>query len=144
MNKKIAFCLTILVVGSLPAMQQKQKQKNQQKQEKDRKKQHWYSNDKKDSSEPAQSNKELEQPVTAPAADQTTDDLNAMISVIMNQIKQQHGSVTNMIENLKHKEHERICPTCGRPAEICEADKDRIAHGNVMLCGCPVCGGLQV
>ena len=62
----------------------------------------------------------------------------------MNQINQEHGSVTNMIENLKHKEHQRICPTCGRHAEMCGVDRDRIQQGTIMLCGCPMCGGLLV
>ncbi len=134
MNKIALLILPMLVAGSLPAMmQQTQKQADQVQQkekQKNQKKPRWYSNDDK-------------QP-ELPAADPETADLNAMLAVIMNQINQEHGAVTTMVETLKHKEHQRICPTCGRPAEVCGADKDRIAHGNIMLCGCPLCGGLQV
>jgi NADH pyrophosphatase NudC (nudix superfamily) len=144
MNKIIVFCFAMLVsLNTLAMQQQQQKQKRESadanamadKQQKEvKRKQRWYSNDKENPS------KQLEQPSNG----SETDNLNAMLSGIMNQINQEYGSVTNMIENLKHQEHQRICPTCGRPAEICETDRDRIAHGDVMLCGCPICGGLQV
>lgn len=136
MNKKITFCLAFLVGFNVLAMQQQEQKQKQQhdQQKKDKKKQRWYSNDKE---------KESEQPVIDIAIDQTTDDLNAMLFTIMNQINQEHGSVTNMIENLKHEEHQRICPTCGMSAEECSVDRDRIAQGNIMTCGCPICGGLQ-
>lgn len=133
MNKKIVFCLAMLMNLNVFAMQQQQQRQKQEEQDqqkqKDKKKPRWYSND-----------NQPEQPITDPEI----DNLHQMISGIVNQINQGHGSVTKMVENLKHKEHKRICPTCGRPAQECHVDRDRVAHGEIMLCGCPVCGGLLV
>lgn len=138
MNKKLVFGLGLLcIAGSMPAMQQQQQKQKEQDQQNQKQK-------KKDKQKQKDNNNDGESPkdVTAPDADFT--DLNAMLSVIMNDITQAHGSVTGMMTNLKHKEHKRICPTCGRPAEECSVDRGRISHGNIMLCGCPLCGGLQV
>jgi hypothetical protein len=131
MKKLLLLTFAMLVAGSMPAMQQ-QKQKEEQEQQQQKKK------DKKKPNN--HDNNQPEQPETDPAV----DNLKAMLSTIMNQINQEHGSATNMVENLKHKEHTRICPTCGGLAAHCPADRSRIAGGTVLLCGCPICGGLLV
>lgn len=44
-------------------------------------------------------------------------------------------------ETLKTKKHIRVCPTCGRRADNCYTDKVRIFFGEILTCGCSLCGG---
>lgn len=132
-KKLVILTFALLAAGSLPAMQQSQKQKQQQsadakamadkQQKKDNKKQHTYSND----------NPEIVDDLEL--ADLKADMAAIVKAVENNQVNSAHA--TKSVE----KKHERICPTCGYPAALCEVDKDRIAHGNIMLCGCDECGG---
>ena len=70
-------------------------------------------------------------------------DLKNLLQDIINEVAKEHGSVDEMLDQ-KAKEHVRICPTCGGIAAQCPADLDRIAHGEILTCGCTKCGGLQV
>lgn len=132
---KIVITLVLLMAGSAPAMAM-QRQRTQD--------QHQQTQKKKDKKKQNQNNNDNANPIEDTAPDAATADLNVMLAGIMNQINQAHGSVDAMVTHLKTKDHQRICPTCGQPAELCETDKGRLAHGNVMLCGCSICGGLQV
>ena len=130
MNKKL-FLSALLLVGSVVAMQQQQEQKQkeqEQEQQKPKKK----------------PKKDQDQTPEEPKADDEIADLQDMLATIMNGINLAHGSVTDMVAKIKRSEHRRICPTCGRPATECDVDKGRLQVGNVMLCGCPICGGLKI
>ena len=70
-------------------------------------------------------------------------DLKNLLQDIINKVAREHGSVDEML-NQKANEHVRICPTCGGIAAQCPADLDRIAHGEILTCGCTRCGGLQI
>lgn len=135
MKKLVLLTFALFMVGSLPAMMQQQQQKQKQEQEQEQKERR---------KKRQKDNHDKTNPSGDPIADPDVALLQEMLSNIVHRINQEHGSVTNMVETLKHKDHQRICPTCGRPAEVCETDRDRIAHGNVMLCGCAICGGLLV
>jgi Ni/Co efflux regulator RcnB len=142
MNKKITFCLLLLASINAPAMQRQIEPEPSLRQEASADRQQQQKQKKKDKQK--QHNQDNKNPVEQPTADPEIDDLNAEMAAIVRSVEQTYGSVQGMMTHLKHKEHKRICPTCGRPAEVCEADRGRIAHGNIMLCGCPACGGLQI
>lgn len=78
----------------------------------------------------------------APVVDATQTDLAAQLQALLDNVNKTHGSVGNMIKQ-KMKDHPRICPTCGGLAVNCPADRARLAEGNVMKCGCDMCGGRQ-
>jgi hypothetical protein len=131
MKKLIILTLAILMAGSLPAMQQPQKQKQQTKKtKKNNKQQHQHQHDKPEMVED----------------DLDVLDLKADMAAIVKSIENNQVNIGNAVDNANttkpdEKKHERICPTCGRPAIFCETDKERIAHGIVMTCGCSECGG---
>lgn len=77
-----------------------------------------------------------------PAQDDTLDDLNSLMQTLVDKVNTTHGSVDNMILQ-KSEDHPRICPTCGELAATCPADIERIRNGNIMTCGCSMCGGRQ-
>jgi hypothetical protein len=120
----------MLVVGSLPAMQQVRDQKHQQQKRK---------TTKNDCHHQDQHNKsEIEDIEIADLKADAAAIVKAVENNLVNTTSQTSvASKTKPIE----KQHERICPTCGRPAELCELDKSRIAQGNIMTCGCHECGG---
>ena len=75
--------------------------------------------------------------------DKPEDDLSDLLTQVEEDVKQiveTHGSVKEAVKKM-HKEHVRICPTCGGIASQCPADKDRLSRGNIMKCACKVCKG---
>ena len=115
----------------MPAMQHQKEQDQQQQQQKKKGKNKQQVQHDAD----IQKSAEIEDPEVLA--------LKMQMSSIANTITQTHGSAQAMIEKQEHKEHKRICPTCGRLSDQCLVDQDRIASGIIMLCGCSVCGGLK-
>lgn len=126
MNIKQVFSILALLAyasSNVVAMQQQQIQKQDQQQQKH---DHKHDHDKDN----ADAN---------PPQDDALTTLNTLMQTLVDKVNATHGSVDNMIK--KAKDHPRICPTCGQLASTCPTDRERIRNGNIMTCGCDMCGG---